>query len=226
MLLLPAAVALVSVDAICGPESFDFFPLGKVNQPGAWNKSSQIAAGNSEATGELFPITTYGKEAGGTRGETLQLHFQPVHPYLGTAVLSPGCLPVQSANKKRLLAASAAFMSTPASYIYTYSIDGKIIASTTTLTPGNLSSLIQIEPWALQLSNVSMAGCFRIGFRNCGPWLMHCVCLRNPSAGEKYVMDPICYDQVFCLGPLRTSTWNSSLGRAATNLYPRLTSYE
>jgi hypothetical protein len=157
---MPAVVWIASVDAQCLPETFNFFPPGKVNRPGAWNESSQTIAGNSNATGELYPIATYGKEAGGDFNETLQLHFQPVHPYLKTAGLSSRCVPVQSANRKKLLAdaqAPSASLVTPASYTYKYSIDGKEIASVVNPIPGTTSSLIEIEPWKLNLLNVSSA---------------------------------------------------------------------
>lgn len=74
-----AAAAATATCATYG--SLNFFPDGTTNQPDAWTRTNQQAAGNTAASA-LFPIALYGNP-------WPKLYFLPAHPLLSTGQTAP-----------------------------------------------------------------------------------------------------------------------------------------
>lgn len=150
-----SAGCFTAVNQAACPAGSITFQTGSASVPTAWSAANQTAAGNTNS-GALLPIATYGAELAGTGKNELWLYWKPVHPLLTVgAAVTADC--AGGAAVRRLLQADTTTTST-ATYTWSYTLDGQPAGGSSTPVSASTTPKITIQPWALNLANVSSPG--------------------------------------------------------------------
>lgn len=149
-----SAGCFTAVNQAACPAGSITFQTGSASVPSAWSAANQTAAGNTNS-GALLPIATYGAELAGTGKNELWLYWKPVHPLLTVGAAVTDC--AGGAAVRRLLQSDTATTST-ATYTWTYTLDGQPAGGSQTPVSASTTPKITIQPWALNLANVSSPG--------------------------------------------------------------------